>query len=119
LSSLDDVDILNGGNVLDEVSTTNGAMTPVGAPFANENYHVKSIDFDGNGAMWGIGPLRSQGFFVETGHVYTLDPTTGVATLGPKLSAPSSFTMAVGLAVAPPSCPVPPPPLDLQPNFTG
>jgi len=74
-----------------------------------------------SGVVHGIGTQFSSQHkgFLNTGFLYTVNPTAGTATQGAQLSA-SQFRFAQSLAIAPLSCPLPPaPPVGLQPNFTG
>lgn len=113
----DDVNVEISGNFLDSVDTSTGAATKIGPSFGTSRF-VQSIDFGADGVLYGIGTVLSQGFGSSTGYVYTLNPSTGSATLGAKLSAASSFTFVQGLAVAPLDCQGPPPPA-VTPAFTG
>jgi hypothetical protein len=115
--SADDVGVAISGNFLDSVDTSTGTATKIGPSFGTSRF-VQSIDFGADGVLYGIGTVLSQGFGSSTGYVYTLNPSTGSATLGAKLSAASSFTFVQGLAVAPLDCQGPPPPA-VTPAFTG
>jgi len=115
-----DVFVAFGGTVLYSVNTGAGTFAPIGSGFTGNNL-IQSMDFSTSGVVHGIGTQFSSQHkgFLNTGFLYTVNPTAGTATQGAQLSA-SQFRFAQSLAIAPLSCPLPPaPPVGLQPNFTG
>ena len=102
---------------LDSVNTTGGVATQVGSTFGGGRY-LQSIDFDATGQMWAIGTVLPQGLG-DPGFVFTVNHNTATIAAGPQITVASgTFTFVQGLAIAPLSCTVPPPPAVI-PAFTG
>jgi hypothetical protein len=115
----DEVLVIPGGDLLDAVNPGPPAVaTPVGSVF-DDDQTVQSLDFGADGTtLWAIGTIMPNGLG-PPGQLSTLDPATGVLSAGPLLTTDGDISLAVGLAVAPPSCPPTTPPVELQPTFTG
>ncbi len=115
VDSAEDVYVLPGGDQLDRVNVgPPSAAVAVGA-LIGSNRTVQSLDFDSEGTLHALGTVTPKGLIEDYGQLSTLDPTTGVQTLGAKLSGVLG-TAVFGLAVAPPTCPQV---VEIQPTFTG
>ena len=119
-AALADVKVPAVGKQFATINLTTGLPTPVGPTFAGGQY-LQSVEYDAAGAVWAIGTALPQGFGQAPGKVYTINPATGVTTAGATLSNLDANTLITGLAIAPLSCTVPPPPTPpvVIPAFTG
>jgi hypothetical protein len=102
---------------LTTVNTTNGSTTDVGAGLG-PNHFVEGIDYDPSGTLWGIGSEGGFGLSATalTSNVYTIDPVSGVATLGPPITMGGTPTAVEALAIP---GPVAPAAVVATPSFTG
>lgn len=97
--------------ILEARNLSTGAITAVGAGFGATNV-VAGLDFDGAGKLWGVGTTTD-----TVRHVFTLDTTTGLASVGPVLAGATGDPVSLALQACPP--PPPPPPVVIPPRFTG
>jgi len=107
-------------SVLASRNTTNGALSAIGTGVGANN-ELTGIAFDSGGTLWGVGQTIPSS--VPTFNVFTVNTTTGVATVGPTLSGASQNIVPFALAL-PLSCTVPTPPsapaaVIVTPKFTG
>lgn len=115
IGSAEDVGVLDGGNQLDGVTVGPPSSAAAVGALIDGDRTVQSLDFDSDGTLHALGTVTPKGIFSDVGQLSTLDPATGVQTLGAKLSGVEG-TAVFGLAVAPPTCPQV---VEIQPNFTG
>lgn len=101
---------LGANAILNLRDPSNGAMTPIGTGVGTDS-ELTGLEFDSSGKLWAIG---SQFGDPTVNRIFTVDPTTGVATAGPALSGDAGGLPA-GLALAL-TCPVA---LQVAPTFTG
>jgi len=94
---------------LTSVNTSTGTTTDIGTGLGVGNL-VQSLDFDASGAVFGVGGLAS------TSHVFSIDPSTGVATAGAATTPAGTLS---ALAIGPPCPPSAPPAITVTPTFTG
>jgi hypothetical protein len=97
--------------LLNALNLTNGAPSTIGTGFGTNNL-LSGLDFDGTGTLWGVGTTAD-----TVRHVFTLDTTTGTATVGPILAGATGDPVSLALQTC--STPPPPPPLVIAPRFTG
>jgi hypothetical protein len=89
---------------------SNGAMTPIGTG-VGADIELTGIEFDTAGTLWGIGVQYG---LAAVSKIFTVDPTTGLATAGPTLVGEEN-PLPIGLAL-PLTCPAA---LEVTPTFTG
>lgn len=94
-----------------------GAVSPIGTG-VGATTTVLGLDFDSAGTLWGVGSTNNG---VPVSHVFTLDPTTGLASVGPLLTGTTGVPVALALSGCslPPPPPGPPPAVVVVPRFTG
>jgi hypothetical protein len=94
---------------LDALNLTNGAPSGIGTGFGANNL-LSGLDFDGTGTLWGVGTTAD-----TARHVFTLDPATGTASVGPVLAGATGDPISLALQ----TCSTPPSPPMIAPLFTG
>jgi hypothetical protein len=103
--------------VLTGRSLSTGAVSSVGTGVGSSNV-VAGLDFDSAGTLWGVGSTTG---VAPVRHVFTLDLTTGLATVGAILTGSTGDPVSLGLPAcsARPPPPAPPAAVVITPKFTG
>ncbi|HSO97080.1 MAG TPA: hypothetical protein VLV81_13690 [Acidimicrobiia bacterium] len=94
--------VVNGSN-----GSTTDVGTGTGTPF------TVSLDYDSAGTLWAVGFPNGLAAALSS-NVITIDPGTGIATLGPAITSGGTPVAVMALAIPRPAAAV-----VVQPRFTG